>query len=48
MREWTQKHIEEICMRLIKKYLSDSSASVESNEINETNEIEGGTTNETE
>ena len=48
MREWTQKHIEEICMRLIKKYSSGSSTSVESNEINETNEIEGGTTNETE
>lgn len=48
MREWTQKHIEEICMRLIKKHLSGSSESAESNEIDETNEIEGGTTNETE
>lgn len=28
MREWTQKHIEEICMRLIKKYLSGSSSTV--------------------
>lgn len=48
MREWTQKHIEEICMRLIKKYLSGSSESAESNKINEPNDIEGGTTNETE
>ena len=30
MREWTQKHIEEICMRLIKKYLSGSSSTVDS------------------
>lgn len=50
MREWTEKHIEEICMRLIKKHLSGSAnvnvAETDENNVNDENE--GGTTNETE
>lgn len=50
MREWTEKHIEEICLRVIKRYLASQSFSSLIDLIisNKTDNEEGGTTNETE
>lgn len=52
MREWTEKHIEAICLRVIKRYLASQTFLsfidlIISNKKDEETE-EGGTTNETE
>ena len=51
MREWTQKHIEELCLKVIKRYLSGQTPSVTSSvniETNNESTQEGGNDNETE
>lgn len=51
MREWTQKHIEELCLKVIKRYLAGQTPSVASSVNIETNNEgtnEGGNQDETE